>query len=53
MFHVQDLELRAVTEITFPDNQSLCVGCVSVDSCRHLIEERKWKPGCCQTSISI
>ena len=49
-FHMQELELRTVTKITFPDNQSSCVKPVSVGSCRHLTEEGKCKPGCCQTS---
>lgn len=49
MFQVQDLELRAMIGIIFPNEQSLCVRPVSLGSCMHLIEEEKWKAGCCQT----
>lgn len=38
---MQDLELRAVSETIFPDEEGLCVQPVSVGSCLPLIEEGK------------
>lgn len=43
MFHVQGLELRAMMEIIFSDEQNLCVRPVSVGSNVHLTRKRSGK----------